>query len=106
MQFHPANHRSCNLVLEEVIECIFRMAPFILGYRFMFAADNYDHRATAESRRCILRVLQCRALRYVQAMYHVKFPAVDCLDIAITSLYVGVHIHLHIYLEVSCYCEE
>ena len=42
----------------------------------------------------------------VQAMYHVKFPAVDHLDIAITSLYVGAHIHLHIYLEVSCYCEE
>ena len=28
----------------------------------------------------------------VQAMYHVKSPAVDRFDIANTSLYVGVHI--------------
>ena len=60
----------------------------------MFAADNYDHRAIAESRRCVLRVYSVVRNAKVRAMYHLRLLPSIFLIFADTSVYARIRIHL------------
>ena len=46
--------------------------PLFFGHRFMFAADNYDHRVTAESKGCVLRAYSVVRYAKLRAMYHLR----------------------------------
>jgi len=60
----------------------------------MFAADNYDHRVTAESRRCVLRVYSVVRYAKVRAMYHLRLLPSIFWIFADTSVYACMRIHL------------